>query len=322
MTCPFSAMNSTIASTVSVVYPIRRSARGIVWLTICIEPPPTSFLNLTSEKSGSMPVVSQSIMKPMVPVGASTDGLRVAVAVRLTDLEHAVPGLGRPLLHVGVQRADRTQRVVGGLVLAHHPLVRVGVAGCSPAYGPTMPASSAERRYEVPVISEVIAAANARPPSESYPWPVAISSAPRLAYPMPELAVVAGGLADRLGREVGEADRDVHRGDDQLDGLLEPLGVERVVVPQELQQVEAGQVAGAVVQAHVLRARVGRGDPAGLGIGVPVVDRVVVLDARDPRRPRPPGRSCRTAPAPRRSRSPGCPGGRAARRSRRPRPPA
>ena len=42
-------------------------------MTICIEPPPTSFLNFTSEKSGSMPVVSQSIMKPMVPVGASTE---------------------------------------------------------------------------------------------------------------------------------------------------------------------------------------------------------------------------------------------------------
>ncbi len=45
----------------------------MVWLTICIEPPPTSFLNFTREKSGSMPVVSQSIMKPMVPVGASTE---------------------------------------------------------------------------------------------------------------------------------------------------------------------------------------------------------------------------------------------------------
>ena len=45
----------------------------MVWLTICMEPPPTSFLNLTSEKSGSIPVVSQSIMKPMVPVGASTE---------------------------------------------------------------------------------------------------------------------------------------------------------------------------------------------------------------------------------------------------------
>ncbi len=28
---------------------------------------------MTSEKSGSMPVVSQSIMKPMVPVGARTE---------------------------------------------------------------------------------------------------------------------------------------------------------------------------------------------------------------------------------------------------------
>src|SRR5438552_19167011 len=35
-------------------------------------PPPTSFLYFTSARSGSMPVVSQSIMKPMVPVGAST----------------------------------------------------------------------------------------------------------------------------------------------------------------------------------------------------------------------------------------------------------
>ena len=35
-------------------------------------PPPTSFLYLTSAMSGSTPVVSQSIMKAMVPVGAST----------------------------------------------------------------------------------------------------------------------------------------------------------------------------------------------------------------------------------------------------------
>ena len=41
-------------------------------LTILIIPPPTSFLYLTKAKSGSTPVVSQSIMKPMVPVGART----------------------------------------------------------------------------------------------------------------------------------------------------------------------------------------------------------------------------------------------------------
>ena len=48
------------------------SAIGTVRLTIVISPPPTSFFDFTSEKSGSTPVVSQSIMKLIVPVGAST----------------------------------------------------------------------------------------------------------------------------------------------------------------------------------------------------------------------------------------------------------
>ena len=53
-------------------YPRLRRAIGTVWLMIFIRPPPTSFLYLTSAMSGSTPVVSQSIMNPMVPVGAST----------------------------------------------------------------------------------------------------------------------------------------------------------------------------------------------------------------------------------------------------------
>ena len=43
-----------------------RSARGIVWLTMNIVPPPTSFFAFVSARSGSMPVVSQSIMSPIV----------------------------------------------------------------------------------------------------------------------------------------------------------------------------------------------------------------------------------------------------------------
>ena len=49
-----------------------RRARGTVWLTIDIVPPPTSFFVLTRPRSGSMPVVSQSIMNEIVPVGART----------------------------------------------------------------------------------------------------------------------------------------------------------------------------------------------------------------------------------------------------------
>ncbi len=62
----------TIASTCSGEYPSLISAAGTVLLTILITPPPTSFLYFTSARSGSMPVVSQSIMKPIVPVGAIT----------------------------------------------------------------------------------------------------------------------------------------------------------------------------------------------------------------------------------------------------------
>ena len=57
-----------------------------------MEPPPTSFLNFTREKSGSMPVVSQSIMKPMVPVGASTEACALRkplVLPRSTTLAHS-----------------------------------------------------------------------------------------------------------------------------------------------------------------------------------------------------------------------------------------
>ena len=68
----FSSMYSTIASTCCAVYPRRLRARGIVWFTMNIVPPPTSFFALVRARSGSMPVVSQSIMRPMVPVGAST----------------------------------------------------------------------------------------------------------------------------------------------------------------------------------------------------------------------------------------------------------
>ncbi len=67
-----------------------------------------------------------------------------------------------------------------------------------------------------------------------------------------ELAELAGVVADRLGRVVGVADQDLLGGEHHLDGVLEALDVERVVVVEELQQVDAGQVAGRVVEVHVL----------------------------------------------------------------------
>ena len=54
-----------------------------------ISPPPTSFFDFTSEKSGSTPVVSQSIMKLIVPVGART----VACAFRQPETSPSVERL-------------------------------------------------------------------------------------------------------------------------------------------------------------------------------------------------------------------------------------
>ena len=213
------------------------------------------------------------------PGGGEHRRLGVAVAVLLAELDDVVPRLGGDAVDVLVHRADGADRVVGGGVLAHDPLVGVGVAGVPGVraddrgeLGGALVGGTGEQRGDrrgdgAATLGVVPVAGGHEQRAE-----VGVADA--------ELAVVTRGVADGLGREVGEADRDVHRGDDELDDLLELRGVEGVVVAQELQEVERGQVARGVVERHVLRARVGRGDAAGLGVGVPVVDRAVVLDAR------------------------------------------
>ena len=55
-----------------VVAELDQGLASTLWLTIVSVPPPTRRLTFTRARSGSMPVVSQSIMNPIVPVGAST----------------------------------------------------------------------------------------------------------------------------------------------------------------------------------------------------------------------------------------------------------
>ena len=173
-------MNSTIASIVSCAYPSFTSAAGTVWLTICIDPPPTSFLNLTNEKSGSIPVVSQSIIKPIVPVGARTEICALRHPFLSPVARHASHAL---FASVHTSRSRVVSDFADDDAAACLRITRAcGLAFCAkPAYGPTIPASSAERLYVIPDINDVIAPARARPPSESYARPDAIRSAPRFA---------------------------------------------------------------------------------------------------------------------------------------------
>ena len=127
-----------------------------------------------------MPVVSQSIIKPMVPVGASSD----ACALRQPfSAPISLPRCHSAAASASIAASSAPTGRTASLAAACLRITRwcASALRAYPSYGPTTPASSAERRYAVPVISEVIAAASARPPSESYAWPVAISSAPRLA---------------------------------------------------------------------------------------------------------------------------------------------
>ena len=104
-----------------------RSARGTVRFTIVIWPPPTSSLSFTSEKSGSMPVVSQSIRKLIVPGRREHRRLRVAVPVALAELDRLVPRAPRRLEQAGLDvLVDLVRRVA---VLAHHAQVRLAVLG-------------------------------------------------------------------------------------------------------------------------------------------------------------------------------------------------
>ena len=87
-------------------------------------------------------------------------------------------------------------------------------------------------------------------------------------------------VRDPIGRITGMIDQDLLSDEEQPAGRLETLDVERAVVAAELHQVDARQIAGRVVQEHVLRTRIAGVDAARVRAGVPAVDRRVVLHAR------------------------------------------
>ena len=87
-----------------------------------------------------------------------------------------------------------------------------------------------------------------------------------------EFAEAVSVLADFGGGIRGVIDQDILRGDHHVDGVAKGLDVELAAIVEKLEQVERRQVAGRVVQMHVLAARVRGVDPAAVGAGMPGVD--------------------------------------------------
>ena len=96
----------------------------------------------------------------------------------------------------------------------------------------------------------------------------------------PERSEAVRVLLDPGRRIAGVVDQDLLGRDRQPGRVAVGLDVELAVVAHELHEVQRGQVAGRVVEEHVLGARVGRVDAVRVGARVPVVDDRVVLDAR------------------------------------------
>ena len=86
-------------------------------------------------------------------------------------------------------------------------------------------------------------------------------------------------LGDRLGRVTGVVDENFLRGDENAHRRLEAVDVEHAVLELETHQVQRGQIAGGVVDEHVLGAGVGRVNRLGAAAGVPLLDRAIVLEA-------------------------------------------
>jgi len=91
-------------------------------------------LVLDQRDVGSMPVVSQSIMNAIVPVGARTVACELRNPLALAERERIVPHPS--CLAQEIERHERRLDLVsGGAMLGDHPLHRLGIGGI-PGEGP------------------------------------------------------------------------------------------------------------------------------------------------------------------------------------------
>src|SRR2546428_12551683 len=86
-------------------------------------------------------------------------------------------------------------------------------------------------------------------------------------------------LLYRRGRIACVADENLLGADYDLNCVFEGFDVELPIHGSELHEVQRREVAGGVVEKHVLRTRVGRVDPIRVRAWVPLVDYCVKLDS-------------------------------------------
>ena len=217
--------------------------------------------------------------QPDRPGGRQDAGLRVAHAVLLAVAHGVLPGLlagghaARPARRSARSSSWLASRCIRStpqhvLLVVGEPGERAHPAGDAGARGVGVAGHQRrDGRRPGPAVGRVVGQAERHQQGAE----VGVAEA--------ELAEVPRRLADLRRRVVGPPDEDLLRREHDLDRVAEGVDVERALVVEEVQQVDRGQVAGAVVEVHVLRAGVRPVDPARRVRRVPAVDRRVELQA-------------------------------------------
>jgi len=209
--------------------------------------------------------------------GGEDRRLGIAVAVPLAAGEHLVPDLsGGVVQRLGARGVDLLHGVA---VHPHHAEHRLAVGGES--------LERADRRRQFgtravgrPMEDRRQGAAQAAAGVTVIGESVGHQQAAKIGIAEAQRPVEMAVAGDPRRGVAGVVDEDFLGDEEDPAGRGEPFDVEHAVGLAELHQVDARQVAGRVVEEHVLRAGVRRVDAAGVGAGVPAVDRGVVLHAR------------------------------------------
>ncbi len=206
-------------------------------------------------------------------------GLRVAVAVAVAELDGVVPRAARRVQQLLVDDRRVRDRVRGVAVHPHDAVVRVAVE-LVVLVGPDRRGDLRRLRVRAAGHQRGDRRRGAAARIGVVRHAVGHEERAEVRVAQAELAERAGVDADLLGRVARRPDDDLLREQDDVRRVLERRHVERAVRAAELHEVQRGEVAGRVVDVHVLRARVRRVDAPRVRRRVPRVDRRVVLDAR------------------------------------------
>ncbi len=200
--------------------------------------------------------------------------LRVSVAVLAATREHVVPDL--PGRVAEILRARRVDAVDGGAMHLHDVEHRLAI------HGEALEGTDGRGEFGARAIRGTMedrreGAAEPAAGIAVVGEPVGHQQAAEVGVAEPKRSEEMAVFRDPLRRVARVIDEDLLGDEEDPTGGGEPVDIERAVGPPELHEVDAREVAGRVVQKHVLRARVARVDPARIRAGVPAVDRRVVL---------------------------------------------